>query len=501
MSTIEKLHEMRAFGGDARTTGLADAAIASFLGSDPALGVAIDAAHARHQVVRSSHPGMLEMPEGELIVALQNDYVNFYTPDSVNPYVPLAARGPWIVTSHGAVLHDNGGYGMLGGGHAPAAVLDAMSQPQVMANIMTASFSQASFAARLRREVGHTREEGCPFHRFICMNSGSESMTVARRLTDVNAADKVRDGGPRAGARVVAVVFEQSFHGRTDGPARISHSSAKAYSRHLASYQEQDDLIALPHNDIAALEATFERALAEGLFIEAVYFEPAQGEGSPGRLVSREWYDAARRLTRAHGALLVADSIQAGLRATGALSVVDYPGFSDAAPPDIESWSKALNAGQFPLSVLGLSERAAGLYRHGIYGNTMTTNPRALDVACAVLDSVTPALRRNIRDRGVEFMKKLDNLRVRYPEIIAGVRGSGLLFCAELHPHIPVVGSGGVEEVCRRRGLGVIHGGRNALRFTPHFGITSAEISLVVKTLGAIFAEMQAQAQGRVASE
>ena len=51
---------------------------------------------------------------------MQAGYVNFYPDDAVNPYVALAARGPWIVTLKGAVLHDSGGYGMLGFGHAPA---------------------------------------------------------------------------------------------------------------------------------------------------------------------------------------------------------------------------------------------------------------------------------------------------------------------------------------------------------------------------------------------
>ena len=37
---------------------------------------------------------------------------------AVTPFVPLAARGPWVVTLHGAVIHDNGGYGMLGAGLA-----------------------------------------------------------------------------------------------------------------------------------------------------------------------------------------------------------------------------------------------------------------------------------------------------------------------------------------------------------------------------------------------
>ena len=32
----------------------------------------------------------------------------------------------------------------------------------------------------------------------------------------------------------------------------------------------------------------------------------------------------------------------------------------------------------------------------------------------------------------------------------------------------------------RERGIGVIHGGVNSLRFTPHFNITSAEVDLIV---------------------
>ena len=38
-----------------------------------------------------------------------------------------------------------------------------------------------------------------------------------------------------------------------------------------------------------------------------------------------------------------------------------------------------------------------------------------------------------------------------------------------------------VEMWCRKNGLGVIHGGINALRFTPHFAITSEEIDMIVE--------------------
>ena len=49
---------------------------------------------------------------------------------------------------------------------------------------------------------------------------------------------------------------------------------------------------------------------------------------------------------------------QAGIRAMGSLSVVDYPGYETAEAPDMETYSKALNGGQYPLSVLALQVRA-----------------------------------------------------------------------------------------------------------------------------------------------
>jgi acetylornithine/succinyldiaminopimelate/putrescine aminotransferase len=190
------------------------------------------------------------------------------------------------------------------------------------------------------------------------------------------------------------------------------------------------------------------------------------------------------------GSLLLVDSIQAGLRGTGYLSIVDYPGFESCDAPDLETFSKALNAGQYPMSVLALSPRAAGLYVRGTYGNTMTANPRALEVACTALDSLTPALRTNIVERGDEFVAKLAALAQECPGTITTVQGTGLLLCAEVDPAFAqVIGWDGLETRCRKQGLGVIHGGQNALRFTPHFAITSAEVDLIVDVVRQVLGE------------
>src|SRR3546814_20353470 len=58
--------------------------------------------------------------------------------------------------------------------------------------------------------------------------------------------------------------------------------------------------------------------------------------------------------------------------------------------------------------------------------------------------------------------------------------GTGLLFSCELAPEYKCYGAGSTEEYMREHGIGVIHGGVNSLRFTPHFKVTSAEVDLIV---------------------
>ncbi len=478
---LSRLHEMREHGGQASTAGLDDRSVSRFLSQGDSLGVAIDQAYALFQSLKECRPDLLALDESQQVAAVQQSIVNFYAIDAVNPYVAAGAKGPWIVSLKGAVIYDCGGYGMMGFGHAPDAVLEAMNQPHVMANIMTPNVSQMTFIEKLRAEIGHTREDDQPFSHFICLNSGSESVTIASRLADVNAKNLTAEDGCYAGRPVRGLSLSGSFHGRTDRPARYSDSSLGAYRKHLRSFDDTDYLLTVEPNNIAELEAVFERARDEYFLIEAMFIEPVMGEGNPGQAISPEFYARARELTLDHGSLLLVDSIQAGLRAHGVLSIVDYPGFRNLPAPDLETYSKALNAGQYPLSVLAMTERAANLYRTGIYGNTMTSNPRALDVAVTVMSQLTPELRRNIVERGQELVEKFTRLAEELDGPITKVQGTGLLLSCELDERYKCYGGGSTEEYLRKQGLGVIHGGVRSLRYTPTFTITSAEVDLVVE--------------------
>lgn len=499
MSVIDTLAPLRAHKGKRRTSGLDDATLTTLAGKHPELEAAVAAAVAEHARIKDGLAELLDLDEDAQVQAVQAGFINFYPQDAVNPYVALAARGPWVVTLNGAVLYDTGGYGMLGFGHAPQPVMDAMARPQAMANIMTPSLSQLRFDRALRREIGHSRGGKCPYASFMCLNSGSESVTLAARIADTHTKAMTDPGAKYAGREVKRLVVRGSFHGRTDRPALYSDSSRKNYKQFLASYRDEHSVIAIAPYDTDALKQVFADAEAKGWFIEAMFLEPVMGEGDPGRSVPVEFYAAARELTRAHDSLLLVDSIQAGLRAQGVLSIVDYPGFEKQDAPDLETYSKALNAGQYPLSVLALNARAAAMYQRGTYGNTMTANPRALDVACAVLDMLTPELRDNIRTRGRDAIAKLEQLKSELGGLITKVQGTGLLFSCELDPRFKGYGAGSTEEWLRERGLGVIHGGANSLRFTPHFAITDDELDLIVSLVKRALLEGPQQKQADAA--
>ena len=506
MTIVSQLAPLRAHPGARRTQGLDDATIARLAPSQPALVAAIAAAadeYARiHDELGSftseSGQPLLDLDEDAQLQLIQAGLLNFYPADAVNPYIALAARGPWIVTLKGAVLYDTGGYGMLGFGHAPETVIQAMGRPQVMANVMTPNLAQLRFERALRKEIGHTRG-ACPYPQFMCLNSGSESVTLAARIVDTHAKSMTDSGGRHAGRTIKRLVVKGSFHGRTERPALYSDSSRKNYLQYLASYREEDSVLAVAPYDEAALRQAFADADANGWFIEAMFLEPVMGEGDPGRSLPPRYYALARELTHAHGALLLIDSIQAGLRAHGVLSVVDYPGFEQLTPPDMETYSKALNAGQYPLSVLALSERAAGIYQRGTYGNTMSANPRALEVACAVMAQITPQLRANIRARGAEVTGKLEALGSELGGLIRKVQGTGLLFSCELDSSFKGYGADSSEQWLREQGLGVIHGGENSLRFTPVFDIDEAGVDLNVAMVKRALLEGPRQKQAAAA--
>jgi len=422
---------------------------------------------------------------------IQNKILNFYDKKTISPYIPAAAQGPWIVTMHGKVLYDVGGYGMLGYGHSPKWILDILGKPHVMANVMTPNLEQQIFSDLLQEKIGINRKEKCPYSHFAFLNSGSEAIELASRITDINTK-KIQK-------KTAFLVLKNSFHGRTKNAALFSNSCRKSYDKYLKSYNTGiiPLIVPLEINNNENLLNTYNKLLKENYHVEAMIMEPVMGEGNPGTAVNTEFYKLARQMTKKNNTVLIIDSIQAGIRTNGCLSMIDYKKLLKEDPPDMEIFSKAINSGHYPLSVLAMQPHIYDSYRTGLYGNTMTSNPKALSIGIETLSKLTPQISNNIQIQGKKFKNMLIDLQIKYPKIISDVTGTGLLLALHLNKKFPVVEKEGLEFQCRKYGLNVIHGGENALRFTPYFLINEEEINLIISILDYVLSEITYENQSK----
>ena len=414
-------------------------------------------------------------------INLQKNIMNFYNKDTVVPYIPISAQGPWIITNSGSVLYDVGGYGMLGFGHSPQWCLDTLSKPHVMANIMTPNIQQLEFTELLKKKIGINRNNDCPYSHFSFLNSGSEAMELALRVSDINNGIEKKSA---------FIVLENSFHGRTTRAATISDSTKENYKKNLKSFKEDKNVHTVRINNINSLKYTYTE-LSKKYHIESLIMEPVMGEGNPGIPLMKDFYKYARDLTKKNNTNLIIDSVQAGIRTTGYLSIVDYPHLKDIDAPDMEIFSKAVSSGHFPLSVLAVTENISNKFKTGIYGNTMTGNPKALEIGIQTLSRLTPQLTDYIQESGIRFKNMLVDVKNKYPDIAINVTGTGLLLALHIHTKYKVDEKYGLEYICRKNGLNVIHGGENALRFTPYFLINTKEIDLIRNILDMSFKELR----------
>jgi len=122
MTILDLLRPLRQHAGSVRTQGLDDATLLTLAERFPELVTAVERAAEYFPALAQEFSDLVDADEQAQIDAVQAGFVNFYPDDAINPYVAIAACGPWVITLKGRVLHDSGGYGMLGFGHTPQVV-------------------------------------------------------------------------------------------------------------------------------------------------------------------------------------------------------------------------------------------------------------------------------------------------------------------------------------------------------------------------------------------
>jgi glutamate-1-semialdehyde 2,1-aminomutase len=212
--------------------------------------------------------------------------------------------------------------------------------------------------------------------RVAFSSSGSEVVQLALRLARAHTN------------RTRVLRFEGHYHGWLDSVLlsyRGDETTLGPRDHPLVALNSKgqppnaaENVISLPWNDLPALEALF---AARGAEIAAAITEPVLCNSgclmpAPGFL------EALRRLTAAHGALLIFDEIITGFRMALGGAQRHF-----GITPDLATFGKAV-AGGLPLSVVagraGIMEQ---IVSGGVaFGGTFNGNPLSLAAAKATLD-------------------------------------------------------------------------------------------------------------------
>jgi acetylornithine aminotransferase/acetylornithine/N-succinyldiaminopimelate aminotransferase len=247
---------------------------------------------------------------------------------------------------------------------------------------------------------------------FFC-NSGTEAWEAALKLARAHAG-LLRSEGRVIGTKFLAL--EHGFHGRTIGSVATTHKDK--YREPFAPVMPGVDFVRF--NDVADLRAKFSNEVC-GVCIEAI-----QGEGGI-HPVSQEFFQAARELCDATGALLLADEIQSGLGRTGQWFAYQHYGIL----PDVTTLAKPIANG-LPMGAMLCTDEAARAITPGLHGTTFGGGPLACAVAIAVIDTIKQTgLLAHVREVGGYFQQQLEALRKRH-DCIVEVRGRGLMIGVEL---------------------------------------------------------------------
>ena len=287
---------------------------------------------------------------------------------------------------------------------------------------------------------------------FVC-NSGSEANEAAIKFA--RKVGKMRDP---SGAKVEIVSFNNSFHGRTMGSlsATPNPKYQKPFSPMVPGFRYGT------FND----EPGIRNLVTENTC--GVMIEPIQGEGGVN-VANTSFLEALRQRCNEVGAVLIYDEIQCGLSRTGQLWAHQIlPAF---AHPDILTTAKALGNG-FPIGATIVSEDVAANLVAGDHGTTFGGNPLACRLAHHVFSRLSdPELQRGVLEKSQIFRAGFEKLQKRFPEVIAEVRGRGLLLGLQLNQDpAPIV------TAAREQGLLLITCGTNTLRFVPPLVISNDEI-------------------------
>src|SRR5579872_1974865 len=363
--------------------------------------------------------------------------------------VEVEARGCRVYDHTGkSYLDFCGGYGVFTLGYMHPKVVGAVRKQLEHMALSSRVFFNAQTAA-LAKALSDLAPGDLKISFFS--NSGTEAVEAALKLARLSTK------------RTHIVSTFNGYHGKTMGS--LTATGRDVFRESFLPLVPEFEHV--PYGDLRALEKALPHAAA---FI----VEPVQCEG--GVIIPPDGYlQGARELCTQHGALLIADEVQTGLGRTGYLWGVDH----ERVVPDILTVAKGLSGGVIPIGAT-ISRTDVWMHAFGnsplLHTSTFGGNPLA---CCAGLTALEVLVEEDLvarsREHGAYMLQRARDLRERFPDVIAQVRGRGLLVGVELQHE----GYGGVIiPECLKLGLTAAYtlNQQRVIRLEPPLVVTRAEI-------------------------
>jgi glutamate-1-semialdehyde 2,1-aminomutase len=312
------------------------------------------------------------------------------------PFV-VSAAGAWLTDADGHRFVDMfGSWGPMLLGHAYGPAVEAIRE----AAGRSASFGASTAAEADLAELVQRCFPSVEKLRFV--SSGTEACMSAIRLARGFTG------------RSFVVKFEGCYHGHSDGLLVKAGSGVATFGIPGSAGVPAETAmhtLALPYNDLAAVEAAFASHPGE---IACVILEPVVGNA--GTIAPAAGFlQGLREITQRSGALLIFDEVMTGFRlaAGGAQELYGFGSGADA--PDLTTLGKIVGGG-LPCGVFGgraeVMEYLAPLgpvYQAG----TLSGNPLAMAAGIATLSGIL--------ERGAELYAGLDRTTAAIADGVAKV--------------------------------------------------------------------------------
>jgi acetylornithine/N-succinyldiaminopimelate aminotransferase len=279
---------------------------------------------------------------------------------------------------------------------------------------------------------------------FLC-NSGAEATENALKLASFyNGRKKI-------------ISFSKAFHGRTSLAVAVTDNPAI-----VAPVNQTENVVFLPFNDEAALDAAFTQDE-----IAAVIIEGIQGVGGIN-IASESFLQKIRQLCDLYNSVFVADSVQCGYGRSGKFYSHDYSGV-DA---DIYTMAKGMGNG-FPVAGISIAPKIQP--RHFMLGTTFGGNHLACAAALAVLEVMEQDnLMQHALEMGNYLMDELKKLPV-----IKEVRGRGLMIGIDLPEELKEI----KKNLLFKHKIFTGESKPNVIRLLPALNITKIEADIFLEAL------------------